>query len=29
MAELLTESGVQPLILELLSRRNWFDSKRL
>ena len=29
MAELLTDTGVQPLILELLSRRNWFDAQRL
>ena len=29
MAELLSDTGVQPLILELLSRRNWFDSQRL
>jgi type IV pilus assembly protein PilB len=29
MAELLTDTGVQPLILELLSRRNWFDPQRL
>jgi type IV pilus assembly protein PilB len=29
MAQLLTDTGVQPLILELLSRRNWFDAQRL
>src|SRR6516164_4426190 len=29
MAELLSDTGVQPLILELLSRRNWFDAERL
>ena len=29
MANLTAESTVQPLILELLSRRNWFDSQRL
>ena len=29
MAEVLTDTGVQPLILELLSRRNWFDAQRL
>ena len=29
MANLVAESGAQPLILELLARRNWFEPKRL
>jgi type IV pilus assembly protein PilB len=29
MANLVAESGAQPLILELLARRNWFDPQRL
>ena len=29
MPELLSDTGVRPLILELLARRNWFDPQRL
>ena len=29
MPELLSDTGVGPLILELLARRNWFDPQRL